>query len=600
MSKNEGGTTSSLAKGGHLTKVETSYMRRETGFVAMKMGNEIKAAEEERTQERKRNLLVLIIGYLNDQGYIETAEKLQSECSCPFSKFRVADNVDLLNEYEDYYEFRFSKKAKLVRKIDGSGEVSAPIPMRANSASRRSSMRPLIHPQQPSTPSGAQRASSETSSARGKSTPSKSTSPNTQKDSSSSSSSPQSSGIELISVTGTGLSKQQSQSSHSSSNSQLQKRPYMEGGPDQSGSDYFDTRLLRPLALYSDNSELKELAKQIQSEIYMENPGVHWNDIIGLQDAKRLLKEAVVMPIKYPQLFTGLLSPWKGILLYGPPGTGKTMLAKAVATECKTTFFNIKASSIVSKWRGDSEKLVRVLFDLARFHAPSTIFIDELDAILSQRGGSGGPGGSGEHEGSRRMKTELLIQMDGLDSIVSSGSSSPTPSSSSSSSSSSPSHMSLSSTIRADPVQSKHVFVLAASNLPWDLDSAILRRLEKRILVNLPDSETRQSLFQQHLPPERCDETLEYSTYAAQTEGYSGADIVSVCREAAMWPVRRLMDQLETLELDKSKTQEEIESEVHIDRVCRADVNRALKSTRPTGQAFLDKYKTWQEEFGAT
>ena len=125
----------------------------------------------------------------------------------------------------------------------------------------------------------------------------------------------------------------------------------------------------------------------------MHNPDVKWDDIIGLESAKRTIKEAVVYPIKYPQLFTGILSPWKGLLLYGPPGTGKTLLAKAVATECETTFFNISASSIVSKWRGDSEKLVRVLFEMARFYAPSTIFIDELESIMSIRGSGGGGGG---------------------------------------------------------------------------------------------------------------------------------------------------------------------------------------------------------------
>jgi katanin p60 ATPase-containing subunit A1 len=154
---------------------------------------------------------------------------------------------------------------------------------------------------------------------------------------------------------------------------------------------------------------LKELGAQIQRDVLAQNPDVRWEDVASNDGAKRLLKEAVVMPIKYPSLFQGLLSPWKGVLLYGPPGTGKTMLAKAVATECKTTFFNISASSIVSKWRGDSEKLIRVLFELARYHAPSTIFLDEIDSIMGQR-----QSGGQEHDGSRRMKTELLIQMDGV------------------------------------------------------------------------------------------------------------------------------------------------------------------------------------------
>ena len=133
------------------------------------------------------------------------------------------------------------------------------------------------------------------------------------------------------------------------------------------------------------NSEMQQLAAIIQRDVMVNSPNCRWNDIVELNEAKLLLKEAVVMPIKYPQFFTGLLSPWKGVLLYGPPGTGKTMLAKAVATECKTTFFNISASSLVAKWRGESEKLVRLLFEVARYHAPSTIFLDEIDSIMGSR-----------------------------------------------------------------------------------------------------------------------------------------------------------------------------------------------------------------------
>merc|ERR1712048_81572 len=209
----------------------------------------------------------------------------------------------------------------------------------------------------------------------------------------------------------------------------------------------------------------------------------------------------------YPQLFTGLLAPWKGVLLFGPPGTGKTLLAKAVATECETTFFNISASTVVSKWRGDSEKLIRVLFDLAKHHQPSTIFIDELDSLMSARGG-----GDGEHEGSRRMKTELLIQMDGL--------------------------------LRESKDQ---VFLLAASNLPWDLDSAMLRRLEKRILVNLPTADAREAMFRTHMPEGFAD-GLDYAKLAGLTQDWSGSDIRLLCKEAAMNPLRRLMTEVESCE----------------------------------------------------
>ncbi|CAM9903290.1 unnamed protein product, partial [Phaeothamnion confervicola] len=217
--------------------------------------------------------------------------------------------------------------------------------------------------------------------------------------------------------------------------------------------------------------------------------------------------------------------PWCGILLFGPPGTGKTMLARAVASECRTTFFNISASSIVSKYRGDSEKLVRVLFELARHHAPSTIFIDEIDSIMGQRGGGGGGGGGGvgggeEHEGSRRMKTELLIQMDGL------------------------------------AKTQALVFVLAASNLPWELDTALLRRLEKRVFVRLPRECAREVMLRKHLEGRTAAaaaaggaERVDFAAAVQQTEGYSGADIRLLCKEAAMKPVRRIMAQLDAAEV---------------------------------------------------
>ncbi|UJR25458.1 hypothetical protein I4U23_006805 [Adineta vaga] len=297
-------------------------------------------------------------------------------------------------------------------------------------------------------------------------------------------------------------------------------------------------------------------------DIYLHDPSVRWDSIIGLEAAKRTIKEAVVYPIRYPQLFTGILSPWKALLLYGPPGTGKTLLAKAVATECKTTFFNISASTIVSKWRGDSEKLVRVLFELARFHAPSTIFLDELDAIMSQRGAGSNAGT--EHEGSRRMKTELLVQLDGL--------------------------------AKSDDL----VFLLAASNLPWELDHAMLRRLEKRVFVDLPSKEAREAMFQQFLPPTVFHDSnglilyseLNYKRLSECTEGYSGADLKLVCKEAAMSPVRKIFDILENF-YDNVDVGQCIE----LDSITTADVEKVLSTTKPSARIYQDKYTQWQKEF---
>ncbi|XP_017265618.1 katanin p60 ATPase-containing subunit A-like 1 isoform X2 [Kryptolebias marmoratus] len=236
-----------------------------------------------------------------------------------------------------------------------------------------------------------------------------------------------------------------------------------------------------------------DLVDSLERDIVSRNPNVHWEDIADLEDAKKLLREAVVLPMWMPDFFKGIRRPWKGVLMVGPPGTGKTMLAKAVATECGTTFFNVSSSTLSSKYRGESEKLVRLLFEMARFYAPTTIFIDEIDSICGRRGTSD------EHEASRRVKSELLIQMDGVGGAMEND----------------------------DP--SKMVMVLAATNFPWDIDEALRRRLEKRIYIPLPTAEGRAELLKINLREVELAPDVDLDLIAEKIEGYSGADITNIC-----------------------------------------------------------------------
>ncbi|NWH78968.1 KATL2 protein, partial [Piaya cayana] len=516
--------------------------------------------DEMRTEARRKNLLILILHYLMEEGYMDAANALEQETKLNLRGFEVCDNVDLetiLMEYESYYFVKFQKYPKITKKILDTAENKQQL--RTGGRPRRtanfSQNLPSLKHQT------VQRPLSKTS--PGSTTELKSSMKEIPK---------QINGegaiqIQPILKTSSVFPLTPADTSFSA---RKQDKPSRKSGVSckhlpsaprclRQGESFGSERLLKPLSAFIGmTGEMRELATVVSKDIYLHNPNVKWDDIIGLDAAKRLVKEAVVYPIRYPQLFTGILSPWKGLLLYGPPGTGKTLLAKAVATECKTTFFNISASTLVSKWRGDSEKLVRMLFELARYHAPSTIFLDELESVMSQRGTVSG----GEHEGSRRMKTELLVQMDGV--------------------------------AQSDDL----VFVLAASNLPWELDSAMLRRLEKRILVDLPSKEARQVMIQHWLPPLsnsggvelRTD--LDYSLLGQETEGYSGSDIKLVCKEAAMRPVRKIFNALENHEPGNSNL-----PVIQLDTITTADFLDVITHAKPSAKNLSQKYTAWQREF---
>ncbi|TKR86464.1 hypothetical protein L596_011054 [Steinernema carpocapsae] len=267
-------------------------------------------------------------------------------------------------------------------------------------------------------------------------------------------------------------------------------------------------------------------------EEMLDETGVVFQDIIGGDLAKRALEEAVILPALNPQLFSGLRQPVRGILLFGPPGNGKTMLAKAVATESKSTFFNISAASLTSKWVGDAEKTIRCLFQIARNAQPSIIFIDEVDSMLCERSDK-------ETEVSRRMKTEFLVQLDGCRSI-----------------------------------ESERVLVMAATNRPFDLDDGILRRFPKRILIDMPDEIGRTALIDVVLRKHQSRNVLsqyDMSQLARLTEGYSNADLMALCREAAMVQIRHL-----------SRNQLMKTTESQIREISYIDFLEALQAIKPS------------------
>jgi katanin p60 ATPase-containing subunit A1 len=325
------------------------------------------------------------------------------------------------------------------------------------------------------------------------------------------------------------------------------------------------------LSRYPDgNGPDAELIEMLEREVVDTNPNVSFDDIAELNQAKKALQEAVLLPLIIPDYFKGIRRPWRGVLLYGPPGTGKTMLAKALATQGKTTFFNVHSSSFASKWRGESEKLVRILFEMARFYAPTTIFIDEVDSLCSKRGEGN------EGDGSRRVKAELLVQMEGVNSNTSAGANE-----------------------KSDEDKRKIVTVMAATNRPWDLDDALRRRFEKRVYIPLPNEKGRLQLFNLNLKKIEVDKNINYDKLVKLTDGYSGADISNVCREASFMPMRRELLANKGRKIEDLVNDQEFRAKIRA-AISMPDFEKAIGNiSKSVSAKDLEVYDKWTKEFSS-
>ncbi|KAI3835126.1 hypothetical protein MKX03_019752 [Papaver bracteatum] len=290
-------------------------------------------------------------------------------------------------------------------------------------------------------------------------------------------------------------------------------------------------------ARQSDNYDSK-LVEMIESAIVDKSPSVKWEDVAGLEKAKQSLLEMVIIPTQRPDLFPGgtIRQPPKGLLLFGPPGNGKTMLAKAVASECAATFFNISASSLTSKWVGEAEKLVRTLFEVAISRQPSVIFMDEIDSIMSTRLAN-------ENDASRRLKSEFLIQFDGVTSN-----------------------------------SNDLVIVIGATNKPQELDDAVLRRLTLLFSRASATSKTPTIPFLQ----------IQDSYLAIQCIGYCGSDLQALCKEAAMMPIKELGSKVLTVGPNQIRP------------LRYGDFKKAMSVIRPSLQkSKREELEKWNQEFGS-
>jgi katanin p60 ATPase-containing subunit A1 len=536
----------------------------------MRVNTMAKDVEAARAKASTRDAVVLLHRHLEDNGYGESADALAREAASALAGTTVADDISLeriFREHEEHYAAKHGAPPKLYTREsrpagrdgrardDDSEKTKTDVVGGAESGARGGARNGGVPSARTSTAiapivgSATARAASGALQAPDKDL-----------------------GVVGVGAGEGAASRSRRDAASTSSRVRFADAPAL--GPDPDSGTPVDFG----------SEDLNALARVILRDVYVGSPDVRWDDVAGLAVAKKILREAVVAPFRYPALFTGLLRPWRGVLLHGPPGTGKTMLAKAVATESgggesganekeKCVFFNVSASTVVSKYRGDSEKLVRVLFELARFRAPSVVFMDEIDSLMCERGGAGG-----EHEASRRMKTELLIQLDGLDGASANAKDG--------------------DNSYDSETERKCVFLLAATNTPWALDPALLRRMEKRVFVGLPDVDARRAMFTRLLGGRKLAPEVSVTDLAAKhTENYSGSDVATLCKEMAMAPLRRLVASLDAGAANSARVKAEASA---IGPITAEDVRNALATAKPSAANQLERHERWSAQFGQT
>ncbi len=298
---------------------------------------------------------------------------------------------------------------------------------------------------------------------------------------------------------------------------------------------------------------LKEVEPSGMREVLVEVPEITWADIGGLESVKEELREAIEWPLKYPEVFAGLnANPPKGLLLYGPPGTGKTLLAKAVANESQANFISVKGPELLNKFVGESEKAVREIFRKARQAAPCVIFFDEIDSIAPTRGSS-----MGDSNVTERVISQVLTELDGLEEL-------------------------------------RNVVVIAATNRPDIVDQALLRpgRFDRLLYIPPPDLEAREQVFKIRAKKTPLADDVKMGELARKTEGYTGADIASVCNTAVMLALRELIGRAKDPEDAKRKAKET--------KVSRKHFEEALQKIKPISSQELRMYERFSQQFSDT